>query len=248
MTNDRRSRRKALTDLPIVRAIGSVVWRWCHAAVRPLRLRQQTSRGGPIRVMIGSGSMSVPGWITTDLMPRGGSIYLNATKPWPFENASVARIHCEHMIEHITFEQAQSMLVECFRVLEPGGRIRIATPDFDTFVKLGCDREIGLDEVQAKYVHTSNTRNSGVPALQLDNPVFAVNRMFSGHGHRFLYTPDLLFDCLTRTGFVECQEWDVGESDDPDFRGSELHGLAIDEESNRFQTLVVEAKRPDRGA
>jgi len=45
----------------------------------------------------------------------------------PFENVDI--IMSNHMIEHITREEGKRFLDECYKVLKPGGIIRISTPD-----------------------------------------------------------------------------------------------------------------------
>ena len=69
-------------------------------------------------------------------MPRGEQIFLDATKPFPFDGKVFAFIYTEHMIEHIALHDAEPMLSECFRVMAPGGTIRIVTPDLEFLTTL----------------------------------------------------------------------------------------------------------------
>lgn len=101
-----------------------------------------------------------------------------------------------------------------------------------------------MNEDQAAYVRSSNQRN-GVSADLLDNVELAVNRMFSGHGHLCLYSSRLMIESLKRAGFTSASVQKVGVSDDPAFVGIEQHGKRTSEFANSFQTLVVEAEKPN---
>jgi predicted SAM-dependent methyltransferase len=217
------------------------VWVAGYRVARPLQLRRVTAQDS-VRLLIGAGPSTKPGWTRTDITPKGNAIYLDATKPFPFETDSVDLIHSEHMIEHVPFTAGQTMLAECRRVLKPGGRIRIATPDYSRFVELAYTdlTQSGLSTSQLEYVSNSNHRN-GEPEEMRDSVILAVNRMFSGHGHRCLYSPDLLEGCLRDAGFHEVKFFEVGESEEEAFCGLEQHGDQISSRSNTFQTMVVEA-------
>lgn len=48
----------------------------------------------------------------------------------PFADGSTPWIHAFHVLEHLDLHEARAFLVECRRVLRPGGRLRVSTPDF----------------------------------------------------------------------------------------------------------------------
>src|SRR5215469_1479512 len=81
------------------------------------------------KLHIGCGDHPIEGWINTDLNPcMMGVGPMDATKTFPFVDNFFTHIFSEHMIEHITKEEGEFMLRECFRVLKPGGKIRISCP------------------------------------------------------------------------------------------------------------------------
>ena len=49
----------------------------------------------------------------------------------PFRSNTVPNIYSSHFLEHLTRQDAERLLGECFRVLRPGGGIRIAVPSLD---------------------------------------------------------------------------------------------------------------------
>jgi SAM-dependent methyltransferase len=192
----------------------------------------------PRKLQIGAGSLALPGWLNTDLEPPRGAIYLDATRRFPFADATFDYVLSEHQIEHLPYAEGLFMLREAHRVLRPGGRVRIATPDLDRLLSLLRDR----DGTARKYVEEIVWRF--VPDADVPRPAFAVNNVLYGHGHRFLYDEETLVATLERAGFVDPRRFAPGESDDDDLRGVEGHGGGENPELNVFDTLVVEARRP----
>ncbi|HUU94274.1 MAG TPA: hypothetical protein VM487_00925 [Phycisphaerae bacterium] len=79
-----------------------------------------------LRLNMGAGNVPVPGFTAID-RKRGIEVY-----PLPqFTDSSVAEIRASHILEHFTGAQALDVMDEWVRVLKPGGRIRVAVPNFD---------------------------------------------------------------------------------------------------------------------
>lgn len=55
--------------------------------------------------------------------------HLGSAEELPFESGSFDAVHAAHVIEHL--DAPRRMVDECARVLRPGGRILIATPDIE---------------------------------------------------------------------------------------------------------------------
>ena len=86
----------------------------------------------PVLVNIGCGATWHPAWTNLDLRPVSPHV-----RPWnlshglPFEREQVDACYASHVLEHLTREQARALLVECLRVLRPGGIVRLAVPDLE---------------------------------------------------------------------------------------------------------------------
>ena len=90
-------------------------------------LRKQINITKPLKVILGAGTSQFPSWLQTD------KELLDVTSPsdWRalFEPDSIDSALSEHMLEHLSEEEARIALTECYRYLKPGGLFRIAVPD-----------------------------------------------------------------------------------------------------------------------
>lgn len=223
----------------------------------------------PIRkLQIGAGDNHLEGWLNADLEPSSDQVIcLDATQPFPFPDNVFDYIFSEHMIEHITYKDALFMLKECFRVLRPGGKIRIATPDVEQLMGLLSS---DLTEEQRRYLELSANQILGLysdelspiqkhlpewaldpehirrqyPSPGRDTAAFTVNHFFRSYDHRFLFDRTTLSGALAEAGFQNIRFCTPGVSDDPQLNGLELHSKQIGEEMNRFETMVAEADSP----
>jgi SAM-dependent methyltransferase len=58
------------------------------------------------------------------------SVKHDLSQPFPLPDSSVDRILSEHFFEHMAEVDVAALLKECYRVLKPGGFLRIAVPDY----------------------------------------------------------------------------------------------------------------------
>jgi predicted SAM-dependent methyltransferase len=113
------------------------------ARVRRDSRRQFTSlahRKG-LKLHLGSGLDVRPGWVNVDLALYNGNIpatidedtvFINhdLRSGLPLHSESCELIYASHFLEHLEYADAQRLLRDCLRVLQPAGVLRIAAPDF----------------------------------------------------------------------------------------------------------------------
>jgi predicted SAM-dependent methyltransferase len=192
------------------------------------------------KLHLGAGPTVLPGWLNTDVYAwTTQTAYLDATKRFPFPEESFDYVFSEHMIEHVWWTDALFMLRECWRVLKPGGRIRIATPDLAV---LTTTLERSSEPMSQKYIRWITDK--WLPDIDLYHPCFVLNNAFKNWGHQLLYDESLLREALERTGFAEIRRCSANFSEDEHLCSVDSHGTSGDEEFTSFETMTFEARRP----
>jgi len=165
-----------------------------------------------------------------------GVTYASAVKGLPLHGQSARYVYSGHMIEHLSPWQARLFAKEAFRILMPGGVIRLSTPDLNDLIEdyrndtspLADRFPLRGDAFCAEYNAYSDPQGSALH-------VFA-RKVLGGDAHQWLYDPESLSALLTEAGFVNVQARKFRESDMPD--------LAFLE--SRERRLFIEGTRPDR--
>ena len=93
-----------------------------------------------VRLNVGAGGNHVPGWVSIDIIADGVALRMDASKPWPFEAASVDAVNSEHFIEHLDRDGVRAYLGEAFQALRPGGLIRTSTPSLDGLCEILAEK------------------------------------------------------------------------------------------------------------
>ena len=190
------------------------------------------------KLQIGAQGSPLSGWLNADIEPRTqDTIYMDATQQFPFDSDSLEYIFTEHMIEHITFDQGEFMLKECFRTLKAGGTIRISTPDLDKAMQRIKDPT----EEDRAYIsfYTNKFYGENYPKLA----ALQVNKLFYGFHHRFIHNYNSLQYLLEQTGFTNIKRCEVGNSEHSPLNNLEQHGKELGEQFNKLESIIVEATK-----
>lgn len=90
----------------------------------------------PLLVNVGCGNRFHKDWINLDLHSSSPDVRVcDLTKGIPLQSDTADALYSAAVLEHIRIANVNSFLLECQRVLKPGGIIRIAVPDFEQQVK-----------------------------------------------------------------------------------------------------------------
>jgi len=148
-----------------------------------------------IKINVGCGPLIREDWVNVDLFPRKGAAYVDVRNGLPFTAAQAVHIHCEHFMEHLSFEEAVLFLRESYRVLMPGGTLRIIVPDAAKYMAAYCRGDTGFF---AEFARLGNAQTD------LDTPVKVINQMFRmGGDHKFAWDFHTLAKEAKQIGFSE---------------------------------------------
>lgn len=128
-----------------------------------------------IKLNIGAGATVIPGYTAVD-RKLGSEAF-----PLQYANDSVEEIRASHILEHFSFRDVPQVLNDWYRVLQPGGRVRIAVPDMDKVAK-------------KEHPHWRFALMGG----QTNDDDF----------HRSVFDEGLLSAYLHKAGFVGIQHWE----------------------------------------
>ena len=86
---------------------------------------------------IGCGRRYHSGWTNLDLESRDASVVQwDITSGLPFEDNTLDVVYHSHVLEHLRPDDGEHLLQECYRVLAPGGVLRVVVPDLEKIVQL----------------------------------------------------------------------------------------------------------------
>jgi len=205
------------------------------AAVIERYMREHQTR----KVQLGAGASRLQGWLNTDIEPGDGLAYLDATKPFPFEDDSVHYIFSEHVIEHLTYDEGKAMIAEAHRVLAPGGKMRMSTPNLTRFIEL-FDKSPS-EEAKAYLV---GKRQWHEWPDEPNAAAIILNLQMSSWGHKFMYDVETLGASLQRVGFRNVRELEENISTDQHLRNLEERDSGVNARFSDYETMSVEAEKP----
>lgn len=160
------------------------------------------------------------GWANLDIA-GGGNLIWDLRKPLPLSQNSIRFVFSEHFIEHISREDGERLLANCWQAMAPGAVIRVSTPDLRVMVQ---------DYLDGKLIEIPHAGYYPRTLCQM------VNEGMRLWGHTFIYDEPELRDLLAGAGFKDIKRVSPGESEHAELRGLETRP--------NFDDLILEAVRP----
>ncbi len=214
----------AITNISSERSLLSYarVQRFISSIIRNKRILFTRKASTAERLNIGCGMFPVPELVNLDWhWCPGVDVCCDLRRPLPFPNDRFEGIYTEHCIDGLPPRYFMPNLREMYRVLKPGGTLRI----------IFCDAEFYIDAYVAN-------RDKGIPMpfakeRGTTTRMHALDLMFHHWTHKTLVDFDSLSIKLRECGFKDIQ------------RTAYLQGrdarLLHDQESRRGESLYVEA-------
>ena len=197
-----------------------------------------------IGLNLGCGPNILEGWLNTDIEPIDDRVvYLDAGKPFPFEDETFDFIFSEHMFEHLTYKEGKNMLSECYRVLRRDGVLRLSLPTLDNLIELYEHRH-NKDAINYVEWSLQTFDKSGCIDDQIGfNTCFVINNFFHLWGHKMIYDRDVIYEMLRREGFREVFRENNNISHFNVLIGVNGHAKQIGELFNDIETTTFEAQK-----
>jgi len=199
-------------------------------------------RPPPHCLEIGAGTNAKPGWLSSDLdahqRPGGAPvIILDATRPFAIPKESFDFIYCEHMIEHIKYDDALFMLQECNRIMKPHGVIRIATPCIEFLFRVVSAVPGSVEEAYREW----SVRKFVPEAAEVTNAFFLNNFMRSWN-HSFIFDRPTLALALRLANFEQIKDCEIEASDHEHLQNLENEGR-LPPGFLRLESMILEATK-----
>ena len=173
--------------------------------------------------------------INLDYLWRPGvDICWDISRGIPLPDRTMKGVFSEHCLEHFDLQDGLLLLREMFRVLRPGGIVRLIVPDAGMYLNTYSKRKFGNEPV-FPFESKESCEGSFVPLLSV-NRVFYQDRDSSA-GHRTMYDEALLELVLRKSGFEGAKR--------RGYRQGEIPELLLDTPSRECESLYIDARRPE---
>ena len=96
------------------------------------RFGKTVADGKPVMCNLGCGARYHPAWINIDFHGDDNTVFSwDLREGLPLPDTSCDVVYSSHAIEHFDRGGARSFIKECWRILKPGGIIRLVAPDLE---------------------------------------------------------------------------------------------------------------------
>jgi predicted SAM-dependent methyltransferase len=152
--------------------------------------------------------------------------YGDATKGLSIQDESVDVLYSSHMLEHLDQNEAEKFLREAFRVLRPGGIIRIAVPDIKKQIAHYNECGDANAFIEATHLCVSRPRSLAQRLRLL---------LVGTRHHQWMYDGNSLSALLQKHGFIKADVMPVGQT--------KIHEPP-DLQERASESVYVEAEKP----
>jgi predicted SAM-dependent methyltransferase len=154
------------------------------------------------RLNVGCGAFPLDGWANLDMsatcpadITADAIEYLHGSEVGRYDE-----IYAGHFLEHLTYQEAEAFMAECWRVLVPGGRLGVLVPD---------TREIMRRYLAGAIDVVECPQNRWWPVADL-NSVCAlfIYSIIQDSPHQWMYDERTLRRAFENAGFIGMREID----------------------------------------
>lgn len=177
-----------------------------------------------MRVHLGCGARYIPGMVHVDVADHPHVDHRARVENLSFlADGSCELLYASHLLEHFGRHELPMVLREWWRVLRPGGVLRLAVPDFEACARLYVER--GLEDGL-----------SGLVGLICGGQRNAYDF------HKMVFDEPFLRRALLEAGFREVRRWDWRQTDHSHIDDySQAYLPHLDRDNGTLMSLNLEA-------
>jgi SAM-dependent methyltransferase len=171
------------------------------------------------------------GWLSEQRYARirqldPDTILWDLRKGIPFADLMFDGVYHCHVLEHIDREDAPVFLRECFRVLKPGGILRVVVPDLENLSRsyIECMKRLPENATMEEHtiavegmidqmvVRIPRDRKGQKPVVRFLENLILGDTARNGSLHRWMYDRFSLDRLMRESGFIEIRQCDETSS------------------------------------
>ena len=159
-------------------------------------------------------------------------IFCDITKKIPLKDGSIKLVFSRDTLEHLTWKELINHFIECNRILESNGVIRMSLPNLDKMIDRYKNKDEDLD-----YAIKNSEVSKHISPLENHTDLF-INRILF-HDHFYLHNFDTMKRALEKCGFGRIKNVSPGET-----RIDQLKDIFFEAENGSEQiSFQVEASK-----
>jgi len=199
-------------------------WTWYRVRHVVMPPRKPENPEGRVYVHLGCGWIQDERFINVDARPWPHVHHVSAVERLPmFADRSADLIYVCHCLEHISFLDVPTVLVEWKRVLKPGGWLRISVPDFDNILAIYEDNDRKIESIELTLMG---------------------GQTYEFNFHKSLFNAARLTSLLEQAGYTEVRRWEHGTDEFAKF--PDWSGKCVVVGEKRYPiSLNLEARCPE---
>lgn len=189
----------------------------------------KTDQDGKVNLNLGCWHRYIPDWTHIDLCDMPHIDYKSGIDDLSmFGDGVVDLIYSSHSLEYFDRQDAEGVLVEWRRVLKPGGKLRLAVPDFDSLI-----------DVYKRTGELARVLGPLYGRMEIETPD-GPTKLF----HKTTYSFDSLKTLLEAQGFSNVRRYDWQDTIHKDYDDhSQAYFPHMDKENGILVSLNVEADK-----
>lgn len=152
----------------------------------------------------------------------------NLRRPLFFPDSQFEFVYLSHVLEHFRWQEGASLLKECFRVLRPGGVLRVVVPDLVHHVDRYNQGALKAQDFLSELSTCAPEQPNALKAIL--GPLFFFP-------HLCMYDSESLLRAVENQGFSNVRQCEQFES-------SFVHLREVEGSNAGVGTLIVEGVRP----